>query len=235
MAAILCQTIGELCSKTCECMKLPCSYVGQACSRSCEIVGEVLCTPFAPYLIVTLGLNTPAVVYAFKSIGDYDCSGSLFRWLVINAIFGLCHMVAAFYITDIIRKPAGYYNETTATPTINATTGLNSPKAAEEGKSTSYVEATPVTNFTPIDNDNMPGGANSFQRIKHVFCYDKGMAIYIVIFLSWIVWMGIGVGRRLGAANCDSMTGYMSTTIVCGYIWMSLVGTAFCCSLLCLR
>jgi hypothetical protein len=233
MAAILCKTIGELLSKTCQCIKLPCSYLGQACGKSCDMLGEVMCTPFAPYLIVTLGLNTPAVVYALKSIENYDCSYSLFRWLVINAAFGLCHMVAAFYITGIIRAPAPRPDEGII-HTVTATTGLNSPKAAEEGR---YVEAS---NFRPItDGDNsVPGGPNSFKRVKHVLCYDKGMAIYIMIFLSWIVWMGIGVGRRLsngGDGNCDDMLGYMNTAIVSGYIWMSMVGMAFCCSLMCLR
>jgi len=232
MAAILCKTIGELCSKTCECIKLPCSYLNQACGKSCDMLGEVMCTPFAPYLIVTLGLNTPAVVYALKSIDDYDCSYSLFRWMVVNASFGLCHIVAAFYITRIIRAPAPRPDE--GIPTVTATTGLNSPKAAEEGL---YVEASNTT-FTRItDGDySVPGGPNSFKRVKHVLCYDKGMAIYILVFLSWIVWMGIGVSRRLSnGGDCYEMIGYMNTTIACGYVWMSLVGVAFCCSLLCLR
>lgn len=235
MAAILCTTIGELVSKCCRSLTLPCQYLGEGCSKGCDKIGELMCTPFMPYLVVTFGLNTPAVVYALKSIEDYDCSYSLFRWLVINAIFGFCHMIAAFYIVQIIRAQAPGPRMEGTTSTINATTGLNSPKAAEEGQ---YVES----NFQPITDGtvgyDVPGGPNSFHRIKHVLCYDKGMAIYILIFLSWIVWMGIGVMRRLSfqdGGNCDVMLGYMNTTIACGYVWMSMVGVAFCCSLVCLR
>mmetsp|Transcript_20480 Transcript_20480/g.42179 ORF Transcript_20480/g.42179 Transcript_20480/m.42179 type:complete len:227 (+) Transcript_20480:77-757(+) len=226
MAAILCKTLGELISKCCECIKLPCQYLGQACGKSCDLLGDVMCTPFAPYLIVTLALNTPAVVYAIKAIEGYDCSPSLVRWLVINGAFGLCHMVAAFYITSIIRTPAPQNDA----PTISATTGLNSPQAAAE-------EGRYQSNFRPLsEGTEIPGGANSFQRIKHVLCYDKGMAIYILVFLIWICWTGMGVVRRLQEGdNCYEMTSHMTTTIVCGYVWMSLVGAAFCCSLLCLR
>ncbi len=222
MAAILCKTIGELLSACCECMKTPCDLLGQACSKSCQFAGEVMCTPFAPYLIVTLALNTPAVVFAIKAIEDYGCSPSLVRWLVINGAFGLVHMLAAFYITSIIRAPTPR-----SAPAIAATTGLNS---AEEG--------TYQSNFRPLsEGTEIPGGANSFQRIKHVLCYDKGMAIYILVFLIWICWIGMGLVRRLSGADagCDVMVSHMTTTIICGYVWMSLVGAAFCCSLLCLR
>ena len=236
MAAILCKTLGELISKCCDCMKLPCQYLGQACGKSCDVLGDVMCTPFAPYLIVTLCLNTPAVVYAIKAVEGFGCSPSLFRWLVVNGAFGLCHMFAAFYITSIIREPAPIAAPAPA-PTITATTGLNtnSPQAAAE-------EGRYQTNFRPLsEGTEIPGGANSFHRIKHVLCYDKGMAVYILVFLTWMVWLGMGFVRRLGGEGgnnnyCEeTMTSHMTTTIVCGYVWMSLVGIAFCCSLLCLR
>lgn len=233
MAAILCQTIGELIGKGCQCIKLPCSYMGQACSKSCDMFGEVMCTPFAPYLILTLGLNTPAVVYALKSIDSYGCSPALFRWLLINAAFGICHMFAAFYITRIIRSEASGFVVSDAP--ITATTGLNSPRAKADVES--------ATNFRPLTDGNgynVPGEANSFQRIKHVLCYDKGMAIYILVFFTWVFWMGVGVTKRLvfddlNEGECDEMLGYMNFSIACGYVYMSMVGVAFCCSLVCLR
>lgn len=226
MAAILCKTIGELLSQCCECMKLPCQYLGQACGKSCEFFGSVICTPFAPYLIATLSLNTPSVVYGIYAIQGYDCSASLVRWLIISGAFGLCHMVAAFYMTTIIQTPG-----TQGGPTIAATTGLNSTQ-------TSVEEGTYQSNFRPLsEGTEIPGGANSVQRIKHVLCYDKNVAIYILIFLIWIVWLGLGVVRRLGGegGNCDELASHMATVLICGYIWMGLVGVTFCCSLLCLR
>ena len=73
-----------------------------------------------------------------------------------------------------------------------------------------------------------------------MICYDKGMAVYIVIFLFWVVWMGIGVSRRLfydrdEDESCDDLTRYMNFSIAIGYTFMTLVSFAFCCSLLCVR
>merc|ERR1719343_1012840 len=88
-----------------------------------------------------------------------------------------------------------------------------------------------MTPFTPIPDD-LAGGGQSYKRITHVLCYDKGMALYIVVFLAWVVWMGLGVTKRLFGGEdyndieCDDLTGYMSTSIACGYVYMSLVSLA---------
>ncbi|VEU38641.1 unnamed protein product [Pseudo-nitzschia multistriata] len=242
MAAILCTTIGDLISKCCSAMTVPCeacgkgcNELGKLCGKGCSEFGNLMCTPFMPYIAVTFMLNTPSVVYAIKSAQSYGCSYSLFRWLVVNAAFAVSHMVAALYIVKLIQEPTAA-ETAPETATINATTGL---RAAEEGQSAQGTN----NNFYVLNSDegNVPGGANSFKRIKYVLCYDKGMAVYIVIFLTWVVWMGIGVSRRLfsGDANddyeCDEMLHFMNLAIAVGYVWMGLVGTAFCCSLCCLR
>jgi hypothetical protein len=56
--------------------------------------------------------------------------------------------------------------------------------------------------------------------------------------LIWVVWMGVGLSRRIfygDAGDCADQLHYMSTSIACGYVWMSLVGLAFTCSFCCLR
>jgi hypothetical protein len=245
MAAILCTTIGELISTACKALTIPC----KACGAGCDKLGELICTPFMPYLVVTFFLNTPAVVYAIKSSVNqsWNCSYELFRWLVINAILSIIHMIAAFYIVNLIReeKPSSALPITATTgfsqPTFMATTGT----ATTSEPTTTYQNASSnsnSTNFIADSSYDVPGGPNSFQRIKHVLCYDKGMAVYIVIFLFWIVWLGIGVSRRLFYDNdndyddgCGDLTQYMNAAIAIGYVWMALVGTAFCCSLICLR
>jgi len=237
MAAILCTTIGELLSKCCRSLSKPCDFLCTGCSRGCDELGKLFCTPFAPYLICTLALNTPAVVFALQSVGYFDCSFVQTKWLVVNAVFALAHMIASFYIATVIRAPSVQQTAEVVdpTPTIAAKTGLSYQAAddgAEEGR------ATPKTNFAVLPDD-MPGGANSYKRIMHVLCYDKGMAVYILIFLTWVVWMGLGVTRRLFsedyADDCGDMPRYMSTALACGYVYMSLVAVAFCCSLMCLR
>jgi hypothetical protein len=243
MAAILCTTIGELISTACKALSIPC----RACGAGCDKLGELICTPFMPYLVVTFFLNTPAVVYAIKSTVNegWNCSYELFRWLIINAVLSIIHMIASFYIVNLIREekpsPALPITATTAAsqPTFMATTGT----ATTSEPTTTYQNASSGNsgNFIADSSYDVPGGPNSFQRIKHVLCYDKGMAVYIVIFLFWIVWLAIGVSRRLfydnnydGDDGCGVLR-YMISAIAIGYVWMALVGTAFCCSLFCLR
>merc|ERR1711971_1544205 len=165
-------------------------------------------------------------------------------------------MIAAMYIVKIIREEQAFPTQTTdavAQPIMaNATTGTataaaitatddvagdTTPIAKTDDKEpiTSYqtaqeVPATTTTNnfYVPEGSDDVvPGGSNSFKRIKYVLCYDKGMAVYILIFLFWIVWMGIGCSRLFGDVNgddCDELTRYMTTTVAIGYVWMSMVG-----------
>mmetsp|Transcript_9481 Transcript_9481/g.28285 ORF Transcript_9481/g.28285 Transcript_9481/m.28285 type:complete len:237 (-) Transcript_9481:223-933(-) len=236
MAAILCESIGKLFSNCCRVLTIPCEACGKGCGecgklfgKGCDELGKLFCTPFFPYLAATFALNTPALVWAIQSALGYSngCSLGLLRWLIINGAFALSHMVGAMYIVSIIRAPAS----NPSAGTISATTGL---RDAEEG---GIPVAYATSNFQSLGGEqNVPGGANSFKRIKHVLCYDKGMAIYIVVFLSWVVWMAMGVSRRLfDADDCDELLGYVSISLVVGYIWMGLVSLAFCCSLLCLR
>jgi len=264
MAAILCTTIGELIGKGCQLLTIPC----RACGAGCDKLGEIICTPFMPYLVVTFFLNTPAVVYAVKSFQYYECSFVLFRWLVVNAVLSIIHMIAAFYIVNLIREeaPQPFLPTTSATTsataeaTIVAETGVSSAIASgkslfsKSGKTTNNESTESAyqnaelqhqdnsNNFSALTDSSydVPGGSNSFQRIKHVLCYDKGMAVYIVIFLIWMIWLAIGVSRRLFFNNdegndCDELTRYMNFAIAIGYVWMAMVGTAFCCSLICLR
>jgi ABC-type glucose/galactose transport system permease subunit len=97
-----------------------------------------------------------------------------------------------------------------------------------------------VTNYSNfiVPKENEQGAANSFSRIKHVLCYDTTMAVYIVIFIGWVVWLATGVAKRLGAdegGNCDSDIQGMNVAISCGYMYLSMVFVAFGCSLCCLR
>ena len=273
MAAILCQTIGELIGKCCELLHIPC----KVCGKGCDKLGELMCTPFMPYIVVTFGLNTPAVVYAIKSFQYYSCSYELFRWLLINGVLSILHMMAAFYISHLIREDtissshnssnnnnksganAIMSTQAAAEPIIMAETGTASGGKSDGNEkhkepTTMYQTATPISNTTATttnpnfyvpedgtDIGTIPGGANSFKRIKHVLCYDKGMAVYILIFLFWMVWMIVGFTRRLMFAagdnndDCDELVKYMNISLVVGYVWMAMVGAAFCCSLLCLR
>lgn len=229
MAAVLCTTLSDVINTSCHaCSKvicLPC----RALNLGCEKLGDVLCTPMMPFVLFTFGLMTPALVYGVLSLDNYGCS-DLFRWLIVNAVFAVFHMFGCMYIVQKLREPGQdtYYTQS-GTP---ADTKTDSTKM-EEG---AYVRIS--NNFT-APKDHERGGPNSIGRVKHVLCFDKGMAVYILVILVWIVWVCVGINRRFsvdeGNASCAELTSYMNISIMCGYIWMTMVGLAFCCSFLCLR
>jgi len=222
MAAVICTSLSELCRTSCNAVSrvicLPC----KALNLGCERLGDLLCTPFMPFLVVTFALNTPGVVYGFMSVDNYGCS-DLFRWLIVNAVLSGIHMFGGMYIVNRIREPAA--------EELSSSKTQSSVDKMEEG---GYV----LNNFS-VPKNNERGGPNSFQRVKHVLCYDKGMALYILVVVFWMVWICMGVNRRLtvddGNEACDELISYMNITISLGYVWMTVIGVAFCCSFLCLR
>mmetsp|Transcript_8859 Transcript_8859/g.16039 ORF Transcript_8859/g.16039 Transcript_8859/m.16039 type:complete len:286 (-) Transcript_8859:161-1018(-) len=133
------------------------------------------------------------------------------------------------------------------------TASIFGSKTGDVEKGSSYsamgaqpVEATPVptTTASPIITKSTTRRAsdhagNSTGRIKHVLCYDGGVAIYIILFIIWIVWQSMGVGRLLSfnLGNCggNEVAGKLTTSLICGYCYMSFVGIGFVCSLCCLR
>jgi hypothetical protein len=98
---------------------------------------------------------------------------------------------------------------------------------------------TTTTTTTASPPTYQTGARNSMTRIKYVLCYDPVVAIYIVVFLVWVVWQSVGTTRsfKLGnnGYNCALVQDWTMVSIVCGYLYMGLVGIAFLCSLCCLR
>lgn len=86
-------------------------------------------------------------------------------------------------------------------------------------------------------SSNLEFSRNTSDIVFYVRITDKYMAVYIVVFVIWLVWMPMGLNKRLGAQNnsCDDSTHYVDVSIACGYTYFSFVGIAFTCSLCCLR
>mmetsp|Transcript_14081 Transcript_14081/g.23899 ORF Transcript_14081/g.23899 Transcript_14081/m.23899 type:complete len:229 (-) Transcript_14081:273-959(-) len=227
MAAVICTSIGDLCK---GCFNIicvaPCKACGVSCTACCNGITQALTSPFFPYLLVTFGLNVAPVVFGVNSItslGTAGC-GSAAQWMLVNAGLAAIHMVASLYIVHKIRKD----EHEPAAPAVMATTyGSEGGEAGKMETGTVYHHMV-----TPVDDTH----ASSWSRIKHVLCYDKGVALYILAALIWIVWQTIGLGRYLTiGGGCGSLGPHMMISLLCGWSYMSLVGIAFLCSLCCLR
>lgn len=104
------------------------------------------------------------------------------------------------------------------------------------------VQATPVKAGPVITKSNHKSindsAGRSMARIKHVLCYDGGVAIYIILGIVWIIWQSMGLGRLVtfnnGACGGGAVASKLVTSLICGYVYMSFVGIGFVCSLCCL-
>ena len=100
MAAILCQSISNLCSATCsgcgQICKLPCTLCSSVCKPMCEGIKKLCSSHFCCYASVALGLNLPPIIFGLNSLAYGDCKGS--QWLIVNLLFCIAHIAAAFYL-----------------------------------------------------------------------------------------------------------------------------------------
>ena len=238
MAAILCSGCGDLCA---GCGKVLCVYPCKACGVTCEACckacnvsceacckafREVICSPFFPYILVTYLLNLAPFTFGIQALSvltTAGCSGGA-QWLVVNAVFCLLHMVACLYVAHKIRKDEHDHAEQ---PAILATTYGSDGNKIEEG-TVYHSMVTPGSGTTKY----------SWARIKHVLCFDKGVAVYILVAIGWMVWQVMGFGKfvAMQGSGCSmNLSALLITSLMCGWAYISLVGLAFLCSMCCMK
>jgi len=112
------------------------------------------------------------------------------------------------------------------------------------GGATQYqrmVDTMRISNASSGDRSS-GGAASSWNRTWRIMCYDVGVAIYIVVFLAWVCYQSVGLSRVVGGGydggggnGCDNVGRWMTNSLILGWVFMMLVCTSFCCSLICLR
>lgn len=218
MAAIICDSIGKLCNSVGQLLCLPCKACGIGCDALCDVVKS----PFFPYIGIAVGLNLPPTILGFRTIADLggDCAEAV-QWLIVNGVFCFMHMVAAFYIIHKIQVDRKSQNLDLITQDLAKADHL------ETGNTTYQKQQLPAHDAT---------NHSSWGRIKHVLCYDCGVALYIIMGVAWFCWMTIGISRYVAVDHdaCNSIGGRFLTCMICGYFFMSLGAFAFACSLCCL-
>ena len=273
MAAVLCSSIGSCCSALGHCLTFPCQACGTCCSSCCSSMGRVLTSPFTPYLLTTVLLNFPPAVWGLRTgieIIKYKVSCQNSRWLYINALLSIVHLLAAFYIVHRIQEDR---KEAAAMAVEGSSADHPIDPEATNGDS--------KTNYKPMDRDgevskdgnnntNPPawqslasamfpgparaahvahtavtgqgeGEANSFQRLKQVFCYDIGVAVYILAIIFWFIWQSVGISQVLFGKDgsdsyvCENIEKRTILSILCGFLYIMLVSVTFLCSFICLK
>jgi len=88
----------------------------------------------------------------------------------------------------------------------------------------------------PNDHE-LRGRATMIGRSMHLLCYDTGMALYILVLISFFCWLCVGVhwkasGRIHEGGECsDAIDGAIAKSIACGFSFFLVGSIALCCSL----
>ena len=195
-----------------------------------------------------------------------NCRSSSGQWLFVNGICTAIHIAAAFYIVKRIQSdgltsnPDGQVLPSTTTTSSStkdvalrqAETGMADPVKQNGTPTTQYHRVVETTTSSGTigrssfymfsSTTTSIGGANTVPRLIQVLCYDVLVAIYILIFLGWMVWQTLGLSHAMGDGsgdNCgnhsDLIHKWIVNSIILGFIYMMMLCCSFCCSLLCLR
>jgi hypothetical protein len=240
MAAVLCQSVGQLCKACLGCVVLPCKLGCELCGTTCNLCTDILCSPFVPYLFTTLALNIPPAIYGVRGTTTGDCddaSGKM--WLLINAILAMLHIAGAFYIVVKIQgneEVGGGGQQEVITATVNGDR-TESKRQSSTGR---LQKIFPTAPRSDAENRTLAG---SVKRMGQVLCHDAGVAIYIVIACFWFVWQLYGISQVFSideddndeeGSVCDARE-WVIISLGCGFLYMMMVGCAFGCSLCCLK
>lgn len=156
MAALICDSFGKVCSKSCACLAVPCKLC-------CDGINDVICSPFAPYIGITAILNIPPALWGLRALGE-QCSN---YWLKVNAVFCVIHVIASFYIANRIQN---YHDEDVHyTPPSNEagqTPYVNASEMEKGGKHQKDVIPVAVTPVSPSGTKRTTG----FASFKAAIC-----------------------------------------------------------------
>lgn len=221
MAAILCKSIGDLCTGCGEILCLPCKACGIGCASLCE----ALSSPFLPYIVATFGLNLAPFLLTFKAFSylNGDCAGAA-QWMIASGGFALLHMIACIYIIQKIRQDKLDEQED------------QGDRTAADNKVNEQAEAG-TFNYQNMLGPEKDSPRESWGRVKHILCYDKGVALYIVLAVIWIFWQAAGLAKYFNHDDeaCPDLGKSMLASLFCGWFYVSLVGFTFLCSMCCMK
>mmetsp|Transcript_30282 Transcript_30282/g.54835 ORF Transcript_30282/g.54835 Transcript_30282/m.54835 type:complete len:231 (-) Transcript_30282:173-865(-) len=229
MAAIICTSFSKILRGACEglgtILTLPC----KACGFATDQLTDICRSPFCLYLSVALGLNLPPIIFTGKAwsarYGDEGCI-SASNWMNVNALLCLINMVAALYISAKIT----YEPETdNAAPFIKASVMDNEATA----KTPEQREKTLVKKI--LESTQTDTRSKSLSRVKDILCYDPIVALYIIVGIFYVVWQTMGLGRSSLTTDCGGgLDQYLFHSLICGFLFISLGGMTFACSLCCM-
>lgn len=140
-------------------------------------------SPFALYYTVTISMNTVAILGGivseiYQHRNNYNYFNWCDAWVITNALFGVVHIAAAFYIVQKIREPVPQPNSDGV-----FATGYRLHDPRERKKKQDLEEAVVI-------EDPVQGQPDTLKRIRYILCENKVFAGYIFVYLAYLLWHG---------------------------------------------
>ncbi len=159
-------------------------------------------SPFVLYYTVTISMNAVAIIGGISSEfylhrNNYFYFNYCDAWVFANALFGVVHIGAAFYIVRKIREPVPQPNSDGVFATGYR---LHDPR---DRKNKQDIEEAAVI------EDPVQGQPDSLKRIRYVLCENKVFAVYIFVYLAYLIWhsfldmMACNLGMALAMRCAD--------------------------------
>jgi hypothetical protein len=209
MAAVLCNGIGNMMRALCTGIEKVMCLPCKACGFGCDMISDIFTSPFFLYIAVALGCNIPPIVWAFKSNANYQDYGDQ------DCGEGLRWLMinSAFCAVNIL---AAFYVA----------------KRVQEQSQDENLLASGGNVF----QENEEGKAGSMNRITHLMCYDKGMALYLIAVIGFVIWQSLGIKEIFALANdtCNLRINVVNS-LICAYIFLALAAVSFVCSVCCMK
>lgn len=164
-----------------------------------------------------------------------DCGDT--RWIGVNAVGTLAHILGAFYIVLQIQRSDNEGSGTVIAQAVDTERGASPKTSYERVVETSEVKMGDGGKFSTVYMRSSTNNGGSLHRLGQVMCYDVGVAAYIIVFLAWVVWQSMGIGAVIGGemGDCEDVQKWATNSLILGWVYMMIVASAFCCSMLCLR
>lgn len=94
MAALICDSFSKLCSGCTEACGSCCHVIAIPCQKVTETIQQVVCSPFFPFIFITLLCNLPSILSV-----KIACT-----WSLVNAIFCGINIIACFYMVHKLQQ-----------------------------------------------------------------------------------------------------------------------------------
>jgi hypothetical protein len=263
MAAIICDAIGQFCKGIGHVCGLPCKLCAGCClvsGKACKLVCGCQ-SPFTPFVLTSVALHVPSLVFAVRTIVDAPGCGFLSTWIYVYALLSVVHIVGSFYIAFRMGQDYGNDGDTTnnSTPPTDArSSSRTADESPWEGKSIWEIiqdmltpgredpatrrqsRRTAPSSSSSSAQRHRHGDANTWKRLRHMLCYDVGVALYMILWVFWLVWLSIGsptiyTHNNDDDADCEDLEGWARWAVICGYTYLAVVVFAFACSFVFLK